>query len=34
MLMCMENVYVVGGYKWLANGCSWLAVAVKTSAFF
>ena len=28
MLMCMESVYVVGGCKLLAKGCSaWLAVA-------
>ena len=26
MLMCMESVYVVGGCKFLANRCSWLAV--------
>ena len=26
MLMCMENVYVVGGCTLLAKGCSWLAV--------
>ena len=26
MLMCMESVYVVGGCKLLAKGCSWLAV--------
>ena len=26
MMMCMESVYVVGGCKLLAKGCSWLAV--------
>ena len=26
MNMCMESVYVVGGCKLLAKGCSWLAV--------
>ena len=25
MLMCMESVYVVGGCKFLAKGCSSLA---------